>query len=269
MTTAMTPEQISELSNTIYSARRDNTILDVYPGQPPATLEEAYAVQDLSIKACEDEITGWKIGMVPPEFRDQLGAERIMGPAYKKVTHFIGRSHSDDEVLQLPVFEGGFIAIEAELVIEIAEDIAPGSVNTADGVEHLIKAVYAGIEIASSPIVDLNSYGPTAIITDFGNQQGMIIGAKIDNWLEAVKDMEAKTVINGELISAKPATNVLNGQLAALAYIIDCAAKRGITLPAGSFILSGATTGVHETVVGAKSTVSFGDMKLNIELVAI
>ncbi|TXR54692.1 2-keto-4-pentenoate hydratase [Reinekea thalattae] len=267
--TPMTADQISQLSNTIFSARRDNTILDVYPGQPPATLEEAYAVQDLSIKANPDVITGWKIGMVPPEFREQLGAERIMGPAYKSVTHFVGRSHSDDECLQLPVFKGGFIAVEAELVIEIAEDIAPGSVNTADGVEHLVKAVYAGIEIASSPIVDLNDYGPTAIVSDFGNQQGMIIGEKIEDWQSVVPTMEAKTVINGEVISAKPANNVLNGQMSAFAYVIDCAAKRGITLPAGSFILSGATTGVHETVVGAKSTVSFGDMKLNIELVAI
>jgi 2-keto-4-pentenoate hydratase len=269
MTTAMTAEQISQLSNTIFTARRDNKILDVYPGEPPATLEDAYAVQDLSIKASTDEITGWKIGMVPPDLREQLGSERIMGPTFKKVTHFIGRSHNDDECLQLPVFKDGFIAIEAELVLELAQDITPGSINTADGVDHLIKAVYAGIEIASSPIVDLNSYGPTAIVTDFGNQQGMVIGEKIENWQEAVKDMEAKTVINGELISAKPATNVLNGQLAALEYIINCAAKRNITLPAGSFVLSGATTGVHETIVGAKSTVSFGDMKLNIELVAI
>lgn len=269
MSASMTAEQISQLSNTIFTARRDNKILDVYPGKPPATLEDAYAVQDLSIKANTDEITGWKIGMVPPDLREEMGAERIMGPTYKSVTHFIGKSHTDDECLKLPVFDGGFIAVEAELVLELAQDITPGSVNTSEGVEHLVKAVYAGIEIASSPIVDLNDYGPAAIISDFGNQQGMIIGEKIENWQEAIQSMEAKTVINGEVISAKPATNVLNGQMAALAYIIDCAAKRNITLPAGSFILSGATTGVHETLVGAKSTVSFGDMKLNIELVAI
>lgn len=262
-------KRIIQLSETIFTARHDHKILQVYPGTPPATLEDAYAVQDLSIKANTDEITGWKIGMVSPELRNELGAERIMGPIYKHFTHFVGKSHSESESIQLPVFDGGFIAVEAELVIELAVDITPGSVDTSKGVEHLVKAMYAGIEIASSPIVDLNSYGPTAIITDYGNQNGMVVGAKIENWQEAIQHMNSKTEINGEVISTKPATNVLNGQMAALAYLIDCAAERNITLPAGTFVLSGATNGVHETLVGAKSTISFGDMKLNIELVSI
>ena len=77
-------------------------------------------------------------------------------------------------------------------------------------------------------------------------------------------------MINDEQINAAPANNVLNGQMAALAYIIDCAAQRDITLKAGEFICSGAITGVHETVVGATSTVSFeGAGDLNVEFVAL
>lgn len=268
--TQVTDEEIKKLSNDLFTARRDATILQTYPGPIPATLEQAYAVQDLSIEASDDEVVGWKIGMVAPELRSDMGSERIMGPVFKQVHYHIGKGHAADEFIELPVFEGGFIAVEPELMIEVAEDIEPGSIDTAEGVEHLVKTMYAGVEIASSPVVDLNDYGPTAIITDNGNQQGMIVGAEVENWKTGLADIEVKTVINGEVINTAPANNVLNGQLAAFAYLIDCCALRGIKLPAGTLICSGAITGVHETVVGATSTVSFGEGKdINMKLVAI
>ena len=266
----LSQEEVRTLSETLFGARTSAKILDVYPGSSPATLEQAYEVQDLSIAASTDEIVGWKIGMVVPELREEMGAERIMGPVFKNVYHNIGRAHEEGESLKWPVYKGGFIAVEAELVIEIAEDIAPGSVNTADGVEHLVKAVYAGIEIASSPVVDLNDYGPTAIITDFGNNHGMIVGAAIEDWQSKISNMETKVIINDEVINTAPTDGVLNGPMAAFAYVIDQAAARNITLPAGCKICSGAITGVHETIVGSTSTADFGDAgKINLELVAI
>lgn len=263
-------DEIRQLSDTLFTARANANILDVYPGATPSTLEQAYEVQDLSIEASTDEIVGWKIGMVIPELREEMGSERIMGPVFKSVYHFVGRAHTDDEKILMPVFDKGFIAVEAELIIEIAEDIAPGSVDTSEGVEHLVKNVYAGIEIASSPVVDLNDYGPAAIITDFGNNNGMVVGAPIADWQNKISQMETKVFINDELINAAPTDGVLNGPMSAFAYIIEQAAARNITLPAGCMICSGAITGVHETVVGASSVVDFAEAgKLNIELVAI
>ncbi|WP_111980143.1 2-keto-4-pentenoate hydratase [Algibacillus agarilyticus] len=268
--TNLSAEQIENISTALVSARNEKRCLDVFPGDLPHTLEQAYELQDMSIAAYDQEIVGWKVGMVPPELREQLKSERLMGPVFKNVRHFIGKAHQDDEQIELPVFENGFIAVEAEIIIEIAQDIEPGTINTADGVAHLVKEMYAGIEIASSPVRDLNSYGPTAIISDFGNNHGMIVGAPIANWQTAIQDLETQVLINGELINKAPSSSILNGQLAALAYIIDTSAQRNIKLKAGDMICSGAITGVHETVVGAKSTTSFaGAGNLNIELVAI
>ncbi len=269
-TTPLTSDQISQLSQTLVSARNAGRTLDKYPGSVPATLEEAYAVQDLSIKASAEEIVGWKIGIVPPELREAMQVERLMGPVFRNLCHFVGKAHQNEEKIRLPVFDGGFIAIEAELILELAEDITPGSVDTTTSVEKYVKAAYAGIEIASSPVPDLNDYGPAAIVSDFGNNHGMIVGAPIENWQSELASIETTVIINDELVNSAPANNVLNGQMAALAYIIDCAAQRGITLSAGTFICSGAITGVHETVVGATATVSFAEAgDLNIEFVAI
>ena len=269
-TPLLTNDEIHQLSATLVAARNTGRTLNKYPGSVPATLEDGYAIQDLSLKASTEEIVGWKIGMVPPELRAAMQVDRLMAPVFKSLSHIVGKAHDHDEKIAMPVFDGGFIAVEAELILELAEDIAPGSVNTADGVEQYVKAAYAGIEIASSPVPDLNDYGPAAIISDFGNNNGMIVGAPIEDWQSKLAGIETQVFINGALINAAPANNVLNGQMAALAYIIDCAAQRGITLKAGEFICSGAITGVHETVVGATSTVSFGEAgKLNVEFVAI
>ena len=268
--TPLTYTEIRQLSQALSTARSQNQTLDKFPGSVPTTLQEAYAVQTLSINASTDKIVGWKIGMVAPELREQMQAERLMGPVFNEVAHFIGRSHQDGEKIVLPVFAGGFIAVEAEVILELAEDIKPGSVDTDDNLERYIKTAYAGIEIASSPVPDLNDYGPTAIASDFGNNHGMIVGAPIKDWSSKLAEIETQVFINDTLINAAPANNVLNGQMAALAYLIECAADRGITLSAGTFACSGAITGVHETVVGATSSVRFGDLgDLNIEFVAI
>ena len=266
--TPLTSEQISELAHALSSARKDLRILDSFPGPIPSTLEEAYVVQDGSINASDQAIVGWKVGMVPPELRQEMGAERVIGPVFKSAHIPLTDKQAAGEAFDLPVYAGGFIAIEAELVIEINQDIAPGSINTADGVEHLVKNVYAGIEIASSPVIDLNSYGPTAIIADIGNQYGVIVGTAISDWKNSIANMQTSVSIDDQLINTAPTDGILNGPMAALAFMIDCCAERGITLPAGSLCSSGAITGVHEALVGSTSTVKFGDAcTMNFRLV--
>ncbi|GGA73899.1 2-keto-4-pentenoate hydratase [Neiella marina] len=269
-TTPLTKDEIVQTAETLASARFSGGLLEGFPGRVPGTLDEAYQVQDLVISAAPEPIVGWKIGMIPPELREQYGAERIIGPVFDNVNHFLGRAHDDNEKIVLPVFAGGFIAVEAEIVIEIGQDIEPGSVDTAGGVEHLVKAMYAGVEIASSPVPDLNSYGPAAIISDIGNQHGMVIGPVIENWQTVLAETTVETIINDESINQAPANGIHNGQLGALAFFIDCCAKRGIKVPAGTMILTGATTGVHETLVNSFSTVKYGALgNINMELVPI
>ena len=201
---------------------------------------------------------------------EQMGGERLMGPVFKKVTHFIGRPHNDDEFVELEVYAGGMVAVEAELVFELGKEITPGSIDTKVPLKHLINAVYAGVEIASSPVIDLNSYGPTAIISDFGVNQGMVVGAPIEQWDSVIENIQTSVFINNEHINSAPSNNVLRGPMAAVAYLIDQAAARNITLPKGCMICSGAITGVHDTVAGASATVSFeGIGNINMKLIPV
>jgi len=266
----LTEESLKKLSNTLVSARKSACVLKTFPGDVPTTLNAAYRVQDMSLAQWSDEITGWKVGMVIPELREQMGAERLMGPVFKKVTHFIGRSHADSEYVKLEVYAGGMVAVEAELVFELGQEIKPGSVDTMGPLKHLIKAVYAGVEIASSPVINLNSYGPTAIISDFGVNQGMVIGAPIQSWDTMIDKIQTSVFINQKHVNTAPSNSVFRGPMAAIAYLIDQAAARNITLKKGCLICSGAITGVHDTFAGATSTVTFeGIGNINMKLVPV
>ena len=39
--------------------------------------------------------------------------------------------------------------------------------------------MFIGIEIASSPLVNINDYGPAVVASDFGNNAGLLLGAEI------------------------------------------------------------------------------------------
>ena len=56
--------------------------------------------------------------------------------------------------IEVPVFAKGFAAIEAEFVVQLAKD-APANVTewTTETARRFVKAMYIGIEIASSPLV--------------------------------------------------------------------------------------------------------------------
>ncbi|MCU4677014.1 hypothetical protein N7931_15375 [Catenovulum sp. 2E275] len=267
ITNNLTEQDIQRLSDTLVSARKAQRALNEFPQPVPDTLEQAYQIQDLSMADYQDELVGWKVGVVPEHLREQYRAERLMGPIYKGLCHFLKAAHTNGEVLEVPIFAKGFAAVEAELIFEVAEDIAPGSVDTSAELTHLVKNVYAGIEIASSPVPDLNNYGPAAIISDFGNNNGMIVGAAIDNWQQTIANIQTQVWIDDKLINQAPANAVLNGPMAAFSYLIECCAEREISLKRGALICTGAITGVHEAKAGSCSTVDFGLAgQLNIKL---
>src|SRR3546814_1847543 len=53
--------------------------------------------------------------------------------------------------------------------------------TTEEATAH-IDMVHLGIEIASSPLPTINDLGPTVTISDFGNNNGLVIGPAIADW---------------------------------------------------------------------------------------
>lgn len=237
----------AEIAGRFLSARRGAGGLADYPGEFPETLEEAYAIQDAAITAWGKTVIGWKVGRVLPPLSDRFGTDRLAGPIFvSEDASPIGSGPG------MPVFAKGFAAGEAEFLLRIAATPPAGKTSfTLEEAADLIEAVHVGIEIASSPLGAINKLGPIAVVSDFGNNNGLVIGRAVEDWRSSgFEDWLVTTRIDGEVIGTGRASSFPNGAIGSARFLFELMAKRGIRLEPGQWISSGAVTGVHDAKAG-------------------
>ncbi|AOH84223.1 2-keto-4-pentenoate hydratase [Sphingomonas panacis] len=248
----MTPENNAErIARSFTDARRAGVALPEFPGRFPDSLAQAYAVQDRAIALSDARIAGWKVGKISPPFD---GVDRLAGPIF--ADHVVPASDN----LAMPIFAQGFGAAEAEFLLRIGTAPDPGKTRyTTEEATALIDAVHVGIEIASSPFPGINDHGPTVTVSDFGNNNGLIVGAAIEDWRDV--DLDALPVelwINDALIGSATTATMLDGPFGAARFLFELLAARGIPVEAGQWISTGAVTGVHPVAVGDRVRARFG-----------
>jgi len=247
--------EASQIARAFVAARREARALPGFPGKPPSDLATGYQVQDAAIGMWPDAVAGWKIGRVPAPLAAKLGADRLAGPIFSKL---VWRDAPGAET-PFPVYEDGFAAVEAEYVFVIGADAPADKISwTRAEAETLIGAMHVGVELAGSPLSTINDLGSTVVVSDFGNNHGLILGPQVPNWrAELDKGLHAETFIEGERVGAGSADAKADGPLDALAFLAGHLAGRGMPLKAGQLISTGAVTGVHDIRIGQRSRVSF------------
>jgi len=236
-------------------ARRTAGSFVDYPGTQPPDLDSAYRCQDEAIALWDDAIAGWKVGWIAEPFSEKFGAQRLVGPIFKGGL----RRANGSAAVEAPVFARGFAAIEAEFVFQLAKD-APANVTewTAETARRFVKTMYIGIEIASSPLQNINDFGPAVVASDFGNNAGLLLGAEVGDWqTRSLESLHCETRIDGAVVGRGSAAAVSGGPLAALAFALRCNARRGRPLRAGEFVSTGAATGVHPIGAGQSAEAKF------------
>ncbi|WP_438731361.1 2-keto-4-pentenoate hydratase [Parasphingorhabdus sp. DH2-15] len=233
---------LQHISQKLMAARHAATGLPGFPGKLPETLTDAYTVQHISREIWPDRVAGWKVAGMPTHFVESLGVTRLAGPIF---SNSIVRARQDS-VAEIPIFDGGSCAIEPEFIIELGNSRADDR-------------MYIGAEIAGSPIPAINNLGPIAVICDFGNNNGMLLGPEIEDWQSKTPDtLVVEAHIDGEMIATRALEDLRKGPLEAVDFLLDHAKKHGISMPAGTFVSSGAITGVHEANIGTQAHLNFG-----------
>jgi 2-keto-4-pentenoate hydratase len=166
-----------------------------------------------------------------------------VGPIWRQQCHL---SEAHESAAEVGVFASGFAAVEAELVIRLDQDLPAGdgdgwSAEEAAGLEqHLL----LGVEVASSPIPDINSLGPTVIAADFGNNNGLVLGSVLADW-PSRGPVQLACYIDGQLMGEGSARNLPGGIHHGLATALNILASRGQPVRAGMVFATGAITGIH------------------------
>lgn len=194
--------------------------------------------------------------MVPEAFREPLDAERLAGPIFKSSIFRI----EPNSTKTMPIFSGGFAAVEAEFILQLATTIEPIEREYSDEeLIELVSALHVGAEIASSPMADVNKLGPCCVVSDFGNNAGLLVGSSVPNWSSLPLDaLTASVTVDDVVVGSASAGAIEGGLLQALRFLIGLSANRQLTLSEGTFVSSGAVTGIHEVTVESKAEIDFG-----------
>src|SRR3546814_21179843 len=123
----------------------------------------------------------------------------------------------------MPVFADGFAAAEAEFLLRVGTPPPADQkrFTTEEATAH-IDMVHLGIEIASSPLPTINDLGPTLTTSDFGNNNGLVIGPALADCRGA--DIAARPVsllIHGPAAGAARRPRCAHGPLAPRAVLVD------------------------------------------------
>ncbi|MBO9828485.1 2-keto-4-pentenoate hydratase [Xanthomonas sp. A2111] len=248
------PPALADIAARFVQARRQGRALPDFPGVIPDDLETAYRVQDLAIAQWPDRVVGWKVGYIAPERRDHSGDERLLGPIFAAALWNATGGTTD-----IPVFDGGFAAVEAEYVLRLDADVPADQLHwTAEQAAQVPATLFVGVEVASSPLATINQLGPRVVISDFGNNNGLLLGPQVPDWTALDETaLRAETWIESQCVGTGGATLLPGGLRAAFAFALARSARRGRPLRRGELIATGNATGIHDIAIGQQATIRF------------
>ena len=225
----------------LVAAREEGRSLTRFPGAVPAGMADAYRIQELAMSRWQDSLVGWKIGYIAPDRRSAGAPDRLVGPIWGRQCHL---SEDRPSPIEVGIFASGFAAVEAELVIRLNEDLpAKGEGGwTAGEAAALQQELLVGVEVASSPIPDINSLGPTVIAADFGNNNGLVLGPVLAS---SPGETRIACYIDGQPVGEGSGENLPGGMHHGLATALNILTSRGQRIRAGMVFATGAITGIH------------------------
>jgi 2-keto-4-pentenoate hydratase len=247
---------IDEIARAFVASRKAASPLLDYPGTMPVDLASAYAIQDAAIAEMGGRVCGWKVGRINAPRDTELGTTRLFGPAWADDLQIL----DDGGYAEGRIFEGGFGAAEAEFMFRIGTPPDAGTTKlTIEQASELIDTVFIGFEIASSPFPGINGNGPLVTITDFGNNNGLLIGPEIPNWRNAgLADWVVETQIDGQIVGSGCASSFPGGPVESVRLLVENLLSRGHQVTPGMLVSSGAVSGVHAVIAGQTVKSRFG-----------
>lgn len=245
MITGAREEQLIEAANLLLDARRTvEPIVDLPVALQPATLDEAYFVQDRVAEAL-GEIGGWKIGAPTPEATPMFGPMpsiwiRPGGSVLSAATH-------------------RYRGLEAEIAFLLGEDLpVRATPHTRDGVLAAIASCHPVIEELESGLVDPVAAAKLSMVGDLQMHGGLIYGPAYADWKNIDFTKETVTLaIDGVVRVERTGSNTSGDFLRLLPYLANEGSVRTGGLKAGQWITTGSWTGNIQATTGAPVDVRF------------
>ena len=222
---------------------------------PIITADDAYRIQlaQIAVKQAQGaHISGLKIGLTSKVMQDMLG---VYTPDYGVILNTMVH----DE--QTPVFVNRYIQpkVEFELAFYFHKTVQ-GTVTIEDVID-AIDYVVPAIEIIDSRIADWQIRFEDTV-ADNGSSAGVILG-KTKTKLADIADITAvpmQAFKNDVLFDEATSAAVLGNPLEAVVWLANAIREYGMTIQAGTFVLSGALSKAVPFEAGDVFEANFGGL---------
>jgi 2-keto-4-pentenoate hydratase len=235
-----------EAADLMLNARRTATPIADLPAElQPATLEEAYLIQD-KIAEAYGAIGGWKVGAPTPE------ATPIFAPMPLKWIAASGSTLSGDT--------WRYRGLEAEIAFLIGEDLPPRATPyTMDEIVAAIASCHPAIEVIETGLTDPLAAERMSMLADLQIHGGFIYGPAVTNW-QAI-DLSSETVslsVDGVVRVERTGSNTSGNLMRLLPFLANEGAARTGGLKRGQWITTGSWIGIVQATAGSDVKVHFG-----------
>ena len=188
----------------------------------PATLSDAYAVQDATLRRL-GPVGGWKVAAKPH------GEPRCAALPALAI-------HQSGEKLSVP--KSGY-ELEVETAFVFGRRVRPG-----DDVLSSIRSVHLAIEVLGSRFADRRSLHPLQPIADMQSNAAIVVGPPVAEWEDhdlATLDMDLR--IDGAPIAAVQRHHSREQAVSLLSWLAAHSDSRGLPLDDGTVVITGARIG--------------------------
>ena len=226
---------MSELADNMAAAIRAGEPLPKMPGS--LGLDEAYAIQKEVVAALAGgALAGLKAGMTAAAGQQQFGLTHpLIGSLYES-----GRLASGAKFESAPG-----VSLECEIGIVID---AHGAPKTAGPVIEVPRMAFADAEDRTG--ANLTACNIAADRYIVGTQQPL---------RDSYGDVQITLTRDGETVCSAPASDALGGPQAALAWMLDEARSRGLSVADDMLLITGACGGIHPAAPG-HYVADYGDL---------
>ncbi len=244
----MTPDQIEAAAAELLDMRATHRIeTDLPAALRPATLADAYAIQDIVVAGLippGGRRIGYKVACTSTIAQEAL---RIDGPLFGQLLSHT--SQPSGAVLAARSFVHR--VIEAEFAFRIGADVEPRPEgHTTGSIASFIDAVIPAIEIVDYRY-EAWTIGALQVAADNAIHGAWVFGTPLTDWRHLDLVGAGVTVmLNGEVATEGSGAAVLGDPLAVMAWLADELPRFGHRLKAGDMVTTGVTTGVFEAVAG-------------------
>src|SRR5580704_9759645 len=243
----MTGEREKELISAaamLLDARRTNRPIDDLPAAlQPATVDEAYFIQD-RLALAYGEIGGWKVGAPTAD------ATPMFAPMPRA---WIASNNA--ELAGKHRFRG----LEAEIAFLMGKDLPPRQkAYSRDEVVAAIASCQPAIEVIESGLTDPTKAEKLSMIADLQMHGAFVYGAAVANWQRIDFSKEHVTLaVNGIVRVDRTGSNTSGDLMRLLPWLANEGAARTGGLRAGQWVTTGSWTGLSLGIAASGVRVDF------------